>query len=87
MLVYEIVYTKQARRYFVKLPKHLRRRIEQKVAEIAKNPYSSHNNVTKLRNRPGYRLRIGDYRVIYRLEDNKLLLLVLEVGSRGGIYR
>jgi mRNA-degrading endonuclease RelE of RelBE toxin-antitoxin system len=36
--------------------------------------------------RDGYRLRIGDWRVIYELHDDRLVMLVLEVGPRRGIY-
>ncbi|MDM0065823.1 hypothetical protein [Variovorax sp. J31P207] len=37
--------------------------------------------------RPGYRLRAGDWRVIYTLESGRLVILVLEIGTRGGIYK
>ncbi len=35
----------------------------------------------------GYRLRVGDWRVIYALDDDKLLVLVLRIGHRGDVYR
>jgi mRNA interferase RelE/StbE len=54
-----------------------------KIKDIAADPYAKHNNVTKLQGREGYRLRIGDWRVIY---DDRLELWALEVGARGGIY-
>lgn len=50
------------------------------------NPYAPNNNLTKLQGRSGYRLRVGDWRIIYQLEDERLVMLVLEVGPRGGIY-
>ena len=34
-----------------------------------------------------YRIRVGDWRIIYAIEDDKLIVLVLEVAPRGGIYR
>jgi mRNA-degrading endonuclease RelE of RelBE toxin-antitoxin system len=43
-------------------------------------------DLKKLQGRAGYRLRIGDWRVIYELHDDRLVMLVLEVGPRGGIY-
>ena len=37
---------------------------------------------------PGYlRVRVGDYRIVYTINDDKLLVLVLTVGHRGAIYR
>jgi mRNA interferase RelE/StbE len=64
-----------------------RKRIVGKIKEIAVDPYAKHNkNVTKLQGREGYRLRIGDWRVIYELHDDRLELWALEVGTRGGIF-
>ena len=34
-----------------------------------------------------FRLRLGDYRIIYRVEDEKLVVLVIEIGHRRDIYR
>jgi mRNA interferase RelE/StbE len=34
-----------------------------------------------------YRIRVGDWRIIYAIEDNNLIVLVLEVAPRGGVYR
>ncbi len=58
----------------------------EKIREIAANSYVSNNNLTKLQGRDGYRLRIGNWRVIYELQDDRLIMLVLDVGSRGGTY-
>ena len=44
-------------------------------------------NVKKLVNRPGYRLRVGDWRIIYEIDAEKLRILVLEIDTRGGIYQ
>jgi mRNA interferase RelE/StbE len=63
-----------------------RKRVVGKIKEIAADPYARHNNAKKLQGRDGYRLRIGDWRVIYELCEDRLELLVLEVGARGGIY-
>lgn len=41
----------------------------------------------KLSGRPGWRIRIGSYRVIYEIHDDKLLILVVTVGHRREIYR
>jgi mRNA interferase RelE/StbE len=44
-------------------------------------------NVKKLMGRPGYRLRVGDWRVIYTLDSGRLVILVLDSGARGGVYK
>jgi mRNA interferase RelE/StbE len=84
--VYRVVTAQAFDKALAKLPANWQKRIVAKVEEVAMNPYSPNNNLTKLQGRRGYRLRIGDWRVIYELEDERLVMLVLEVGQRGGIY-
>ncbi len=43
-------------------------------------------NVTPLKGRPGYRLRVGDWRVVYELDHAGRRLIVLDIGPRGSIY-
>lgn len=58
-----------------------------KIKEVAADPYAPNNNLTKLQGRDAaYRLRVGDWRVIYELYDDRLVMVILEVGPRGGIY-
>jgi mRNA interferase RelE/StbE len=44
-------------------------------------------NVKALRGEEGYRLRVGDYRVLYKLKAGELLVLVVKVGHRREVYR
>ena len=84
--MYKVVTTKSFAKALSRLPVNLQKRIVEKIKAVAADPYASHNNVTKLQGRDGYRLRIGDWRVIYELHDDRLELWALEVGPRGGIY-
>ena len=84
--MYQVVFTKQVVRMLRKLPRNTAHLIREKINEIATDPYAVHNNVTKLVGRPGYRLRVGDWRVIYELQDKQLVMLVMKVGPRGDIY-
>ncbi|KDO02554.1 MULTISPECIES: type II toxin-antitoxin system RelE family toxin [spotted fever group] len=45
------------------------------------------NNIKKLIGHDGYRLRIGDYRIIYRINKGKLEILVNNVDVRGEVYK
>lgn len=85
--MYSIVFTRRASKALQKTPKNTADLIRDRLARIAADPYAQYTNVTRLQNRPGYRLRVGDWRVIYEVEDDKLVILVLKVGSRGEIYR
>jgi mRNA interferase RelE/StbE len=84
--VYAVVTTKSFAKALSRLPLNWQRRIVEKIKEVAADPYGKHNNVMKLQGRDGYRLRIGDWRVIYELHDDRLELWALEVGARGRIY-
>ena len=84
--MYRAVTTKSFDKALAKIPVNWQKRIVAKIRETAVNPYAPNNNLTKLQGRNGYRLRVGDWRVIYELQDDRLVMLVLEVGSRGGIY-
>jgi mRNA interferase RelE/StbE len=58
-----------------------------KIRQVAADPYAPNNNLTKLQGRDAaYRLRVGDWRVIYELYDDRLVMVILEVGPGGGIY-
>jgi mRNA interferase RelE/StbE len=89
-LMYKVVTTISFAKALSRLPVNWQKRIVEKIRAVAADPYASHNNVSKLQGRDGYRLRIGDWRVIviviYELHDDRLELRALEVGTRGGIY-
>jgi len=85
--VYKIAFTKQAYKSLRRIPKNVVDRIRKKLDQIAEDPFATHPNVSKLQNRPGYRVRIGDWRVIYDIRNEELVIMVLKVGSRGDIYR
>jgi mRNA interferase RelE/StbE len=84
--MYRVVTTKSFGKALAKLPLNWQKRIVTKIREVAANPYAPNNNLTKLQGRDAYRLRVGGWRVIYELQDDRLVMLVLEVGPRGGIY-
>ncbi len=82
-----VAYKKQAKRALFKLPEHIAKRIRQKIAVITQHPYGQHNNVTKLKDRPGYRLRVGDWRVLYKIIDDQMCILVVKIAPRGSVCR
>ncbi len=84
--MYRVVTTKSFDRALARLPLTWQKRIVAKVKEVAADPYAPNNNLTRLQGRNGYRLRVGDWRVIYELQDERLVMLVLDMGPRGDIY-
>ena len=83
--MYQVVTTKSFAKALAKLPLNWQKRIVAKIKEVAVDPYAPNNNLTKLQGRDGYRLRVGDWRVVYELQDERLVMLVLDVGPRGDI--
>lgn len=69
------------------MPRNTARLIREKIQLLAEAPYSPNPNIKKLQGRAGYRLRVGDWRVIYEIEDEQVVILVLDIGPRGGIYQ
>jgi len=82
-MVFEIIWSDSAIRQLKKLDRTVARRIFDRVGELSENP---HRFVQRLVNSPYYRLRVGDYRVILDIQENRLRILVLKVGHRESIY-
>lgn len=84
----QIIWDREAKKVLKKLDKKISDRIVAKVEQLANDENSLAKNITPLK---GYentnRLRVGGWRVIYRFEDDRLVLLVLKIGARGGVYK
>lgn len=79
-----VVYTARAERDLRSLPRQIRDRIRETVERFAE---SGHGDLRKLQGSEGmYRLRVGDYRVIFRYQDGQLTILVLRVLDRKDAY-
>lgn len=84
--MHSIEFTREAKKVLDKLPRDFRQLVQLKIEAVAANPYATHNNVTRLQGRPEFRLRVHDWRVIYRVLDDRLVLLVIKIGGRGQVY-
>jgi len=85
--MYRVVFEKQAKEFLDSIPSGIKNKVIQKVNSLAVNPYAKNNNVKKLRGREGYRLRVGNVRVIYDIADDVLMIYVLLAGFRKDIYK
>ena len=82
--MYEITFEKPAENFLKKLDNNTRERIIKKIDELKINPRKCK---FLLGNLAGLRcLRIGDYRAIYTIIENKLIVVVLSVGHRKNVY-
>jgi mRNA interferase RelE/StbE len=84
--MYAVEYTRDALRSLARMPANVRALVLDKIHLLSLDPRSPHPNVTRLQGRTEFRLRVQDWRVIYRLEDDRMVLLVIRVGGRGEVY-
>lgn len=85
--MYKITFKKEAAKSLNRLPRNVVKTIREKLEAIAVNPYAEHPNAKKLQGREGFRLRVGDWRVIYEIQNDQLVILVLKIAPRGEVYR
>ena len=81
---YQIFFTDIAKKHLKRLEKGDQERIIKSLERIRIRPEA---HVTKLVGDSGYKLRVGDYRIILEIEKEKLIILVLIIGHRKNIYR
>ena len=85
-MAYRIRLTPEARRNLLKLPKDVLRRVDARILALAEEPRPRQSR--KLRGADDlWRVRVGDYRIVYTLEDEDLVVIVLRVGHRREVYR
>jgi mRNA interferase RelE/StbE len=85
-MTYRIEFVSQAAKQFRTLPSQLQERLKAKIDALSNNPRPY--GVTKLAGEDDlYRIRGGDYRIIYTIQDEHLLILVVKIGHRRDVYR
>ena len=82
---YSIFILQRAQRELSVLPTRPFERIVDAIRALADNPRPT--GCLKLTGREGWRLRVGDYRVVYEIDDKNRLVTVLHVGHRRDVYR
>ena len=82
----EIRYSKQALKYLVKLQSKKAAKIRESIALVASGNTKG-LNIVQMMPVDAYRLRVGDYRVIYEIRNDELVLVIIKVGPRGDVYK
>lgn len=81
---YTVVITQTVQKYLKKIPDKLADRLESEMMKLEINPRPF--GYIKLKGRNSYRIRVGNYRIIYEIEDKILKVTVIEAGDRKEIY-
>ncbi len=84
---YSIYYSFSAEKYILRLPKSKAESIVKRIQYVASEPFKKDNNIAKLTGTvSSYRLRIGDMRVIYWLDQKHKRLYIIKITPRGSMY-
>jgi mRNA interferase RelE/StbE len=85
-LAYRIDFTPRADRQFKALDRPIQVRLGRRIDSLAENPYPQ--GVKKLGGEEDlYRVRVGDYRIVYQVRQKTLLVLIVRIGHRSEVYR
>ena len=83
--MYEVVISEYAIRQLKKINRQMVASLKAAIAGLANNPRPQ--NHIKLTNQEAYRVRVGNYRIIYEINDSELTVLVVEVADRKKVYK
>lgn len=82
---YSVIVQRRAQKRITRLPKDTQDRIEESLQALSNDPRPPGSR--KLRGRDGWRIRVGDYRAIYEIDDEAREVLVVDIGHRRDVYR
>ncbi len=82
---YQVILPKSVQRELNRLSEEIKNRILARLSALEANPRPT--DVKKLKGRDAWRIRVGDYRVIYEIHDRVLQIIVITIGHRREVYR
>jgi len=82
---WQVILLREPKKVLAKVPGDLRRRLLTALHGLAADPRPA--GCKRLKGYDLYRVRVGDWRITYAIEDDKLIVLVAEIAPRGGAYR
>jgi len=88
MPAYRVEFVKSAKKEFDRLSRRIQDRLLEALSVLSQNPFSELLRFKKLKGADSlYRIRVGDYRVVYEIRNEVLLILVIKIGHRKDVYR
>ena len=85
--MYTFLFHPQVKKQIKRLHPQDQKRLGKTLSQLAKNPFSRSLDVKKLiETKESFRLRVGDFRILYSLNTQRKIIYFWEVGYRGGIY-
>ena len=85
-MTYQIIITKSIQKQLDNLPNNIQERVYDKISQLAEEPRP--DGVVKLKGYDNeYRIRIGDYRLVYEIQDEQLIVLLVQCKHRRDVYK
>lgn len=83
-MVWTAIWSDTAKKQLKKLPKDHQKRILDKTDQVELNPF---HYLERLQGEPVFRYRVGDYRIVVNVLNQELLIQILKVKKRSGVYK
>jgi mRNA interferase RelE/StbE len=83
---YALEFTASASREFRALDRQIQRRIFEKVDALCNDPFPASSKKLKAQ-AEHFRIRVGDYRVVYRVDGKRVVIVIVRIGHRREVYR
>jgi mRNA interferase RelE/StbE len=86
--MYELVLTRKSQKFYQKANSSLVSRLNKCFEQLCQNPYQ-HPNIKSLQGKLSgrWRYRVGDWRVVYKIDEEQKLIIILLIATRGEVYR
>ncbi len=86
--MYRILFQKSAHKEYLELPRAVQKRVDEAFEILSINPFSEILRFKKIKGKENhYRIRLGDYRIIYSPQQDILIVRVIRIGHRKDVYR
>ncbi len=84
--MWQIELSRDAAKALLRMPRNHAMRIRTKLDQLARDPFNA-PNIKKLTEHPGFRLRVGEWRVVYLLDNDRIVIQVIRIAPRGEVYK
>lgn len=84
--MWSVTYTTDAIKTLGRMDPSVAKRVRSKILALSRDPRAPNNNIKKLVGVEGWRLRVGNWRVVYTLKERQLTVVVIRVGHRSEVY-
>lgn len=81
----QVFLTSLSNKELQKLPTRIKDKLVSEISMLINDPYPAH--CKKLSGKPGWRVRVGDYRIIYAVDNKKKEIMILSIAHRREVYR